>query len=273
MLYLSDLDFTLLRSDLTLSDFTKSVWNRAASKEKLSVATARSLTGVRELLKGLELKEPLILLDGAIIATIDGDILHSAVLNKELGNEIIKLAREEVALEPLIVAQGKEAEEFIYPKNLNTYQKELLETMKNRNRVFSAKDFYAKEKNIKMVFMGDKEPTAHLEKALKATFKDAIEIKRSKDPYMDCYFMTILHPKGDKAHALAKLEEIEDVSIDKTTVFGDSYNDIGMFELAKTKVAVANAVDELKKLATVVLKESNDEDAVAKYLFEKLLKG
>ena len=270
MLYLSDLDFTLLRSDLTLSDFTKRVWNKAANKEKLSVATARSLTGVRELLKGLELKEPLILLDGAIIATIDGKILHSAVLNKELGNEIIKLAKSEVGLEPLIVAQGDEAEEFIYPKNLNKYQKELLETMKNRNRIFTAQDFYAKDKNIKMVFMGDEKPTAHLEKALKAKFGDAIEIKRSKDPYMDCYFMTILDPKGDKAHALAKLEEIEDVSIENTTVFGDSYNDIGMFKLAKTKVAVANAVDELKKLATIVLKESNDEDAVAKYLARDL---
>jgi len=59
-LFLSDLDFTLLRSDTTLSDFTKDVWNRVNSKAKLSIATARSYTGVSELLKGLELKEPLI---------------------------------------------------------------------------------------------------------------------------------------------------------------------------------------------------------------------
>ncbi len=271
MLYISDLDLTLLRSDLTISNFTKDIWNLASKKEKLSIATARSLTGVRELLKGIELKEPLILLDGAIIATIDGKILHSATINKELGNEIINIAKK-FNLEPLIVAQGEASEEFIYPLNPNIYQQELLKTMKNRNRVFSNKQLRAKEKNIKMVFMGEDKETKELENELKEKFNDNIEIKRSKDPYINCYFMTILDPLGDKAHALRKLEEIESVDINKTTVFGDSYNDIGMFKLAKEKVAVANAVNELKELATTILKESNDEDGVAKYLQKSLLR-
>ncbi|HHH21095.1 MAG TPA: hydrolase, partial [Nitratifractor sp.] len=79
-----------------------------------------------------------------------------------------------------------------------------------------------------------------------------------------------LNPLGDKAHALRKLEEIEDISIENTTVFGDSHNDIGMFQSAGRKIAVANAIDELKKVANIVLKETNDEDAVAKYLKQEL---
>jgi hydroxymethylpyrimidine pyrophosphatase-like HAD family hydrolase len=54
--------------------------------------------------------------------------------------------------------------------------------------------------------------------------------------------------------------------IKDVTVFGDSVNDIGMFKLAGTAVAVSNALDEVKAVADVVLPHSNDEDGVARYL-------
>jgi hydroxymethylpyrimidine pyrophosphatase-like HAD family hydrolase len=53
---------------------------------------------------------------------------------------------------------------------------------------------------------------------------------------------------------------------EEITVFGDSVNDLGMFELAGTSVAVSNALDEVKAVANIILPHSNDEDAVAKYL-------
>jgi Cof subfamily protein (haloacid dehalogenase superfamily) len=268
--FVTDLDFTLLRSDMSLSDFTKDIWNRASKKEKLTVATARSYTGVTELLKGLNLKEPMILLDGVIIAEPTGKILHIASIKKELGDEILKIAKESLDIEPLIVALGDRGEEFLYPKNLNIYQKELLKTMKNRKRLFANSQLKAKEDNLKIVFQADRENAYTLERILKGEFGEKIEIKLSKDPYIDCYFITILNPLGDKAHALRKLEEIEGVSIQDTTVFGDSHNDLGMFEVAGTKVAVKNAIDELKRKADIVLPWSNDEDGVAKYLKERL---
>jgi len=54
--------------------------------------------------------------------------------------------------------------------------------------------------------------------------------------------------------------------LNKLTVFGDNFNDVGMFEIAGTSVAVANAQDGVKKLAKIVLEHTNDEDAVAHYL-------
>jgi hydroxymethylpyrimidine pyrophosphatase-like HAD family hydrolase len=54
--------------------------------------------------------------------------------------------------------------------------------------------------------------------------------------------------------------------IKDVTVFGDSVNDIGMFKLAGTAVAVSNALDEVKAVADVVLPHSNDQDGVARYL-------
>jgi hydroxymethylpyrimidine pyrophosphatase-like HAD family hydrolase len=78
--------------------------------------------------------------------------------------------------------------------------------------------------------------------------------------------MTVLHKEGDKAHALMRLEEIEGVDRAHTTVFGDSHNDIGLFEAAGRRIAVANAIEELKRMADIVLERTNDEDAVAHFL-------
>ena len=270
-LYLSDLDKTLLHTNLSVSDYTRRVWNsRVEEGGKLSIATARSLTGVRKLLRGLELREPMILLDGVVIATLEGELLHVAALERDPADEVIEIGRRVVGMEPLLVgleADGRES--FVYPRRPNRWQKELLESMRNDRRVLDADPFRAMERNLKIVYMESEEMTARLEEALRELFGDAVEIKRSADPYIDCWFMTVLHPEGDKAHALARLEEIEGVDRAQTTVFGDSHNDIGLFEAAGRKIAVANAIDELKERADIVLPWTNDEDAVARFLAEE----
>ena len=120
--------------------------------------------------------------------------------------------------------------------------------------------------NLKIVYFGDKETLEPLTLQLQKTFKDALEFKLSPEKYSDGYFLTILHPEGDKAHALKKVMDYLERDHADVTVFGDSINDIGMFKLAGTSVAVSNALDEVKAVADVILPHSNDEDGVAKYL-------
>lgn len=272
-LYLTDLDKTFLRSDLTISDFSRKVWNEAVERgHKLSVATARSYTGVMKLLAGLRLEEPLILLDGVMIAAPDGKILHLSALGRELGDEIIDLVHRESGLYPLLVGlEEDDRERFVYPRRRNRFQEELLATFHNDRRLVDADPLRAMDRNLKIVYLDTDEVTAGLEKALKEAFGDMIEVKRSKDPYIDCYFLTVLHAEGDKAHALMRLDEIEGVDRAHTTVFGDSHNDIGLFAAAGRKIAVANAIDELKKMADIVLPWTSDEDAVAKFLKKEIL--
>ncbi|BBG66063.1 hydrolase [Hydrogenimonas sp.] len=271
-LFLTDLDKTFLRSDLSLSGFSVSLWNRAVEGgARLSVATARSYTGVVKLLEGLHLKEPLILLDGVMIAAPDGKIVDVCSLNREIADEIIECGRRVAGAYPLLVGLDESGtERFIYPKERNRYQEELLETYHNDRRVLDADPLRAMDRNLKIVYMESEEVTAALEEELKERFGPDIEIKRSKDPYMECWFMTVMHPEGDKSHALRKLEQIEGVKSEETTVFGDSHNDIGLFAAAGRKIAVSNAIDELKERADIVLPWSNDEDAVARFLQEEL---
>lgn len=65
----------------------------------------------------------------------------------------------------------------------------------------------------------------------------------------------------DKSVGIKKMMEILKASIDDVVVFGDQHNDLTMFQMAKTSIAMGNAIDELKEIATFVTK-SCDEDGI-----------
>ena len=65
-LYISDLDGTLLRPDGALSDYSRDGLNGLiADGMHFTVATARSVVSIRQLLQGLQLSLPVINLNGA----------------------------------------------------------------------------------------------------------------------------------------------------------------------------------------------------------------
>ncbi|GBD89837.1 phosphoglycolate phosphatase [bacterium BMS3Abin04] len=49
-------------------------------------------------------------------------------------------------------------------------------------------------------------------------------------------------------------------------MLGDWYNDKSLFETYALKIAVANAVQEIKDLSDYVLEKTNNEDATAEFL-------
>ena len=272
-LYITDLDHTFLHSSQTVSDFSKEVWNRKANQALLSVATARSFSKTHEFLDGLLLKAPLILLDGAMVATTEKKLLDVQTLSSELSDAIIQESHS-FNIQPFVISLNdhKSLEEsFAIPPLLNDFQSFLIgNNYANDNRLIFTKKIRGVEDTLKIVYMGDEKLLRPLSEHLKKVFGKAIEVKLSPENYMQCYFLTILHPFGDKAHALNIVHEYLGYESKNTTVFGDSINDIEMFKLAGTAVAVSNALDEVKEVADIVLDKSNDEHAVAHYLNETI---
>ena len=270
-IYITDLDHTFLRTDQSVSDFSVKVWNEKAKDSILSVATARSFQKTHDFLHNLHLKAPMILLDGAMIVAPDKTLIDVKLVNKELGDAVIDEGSK-FGIYPFVIAlKDMELNEaFLFPTTLNTHQNGVLENYRNDPRMVECKNIRAMEMNLKIVYFGDydtlKPLTLHLEK----TFAKNLEYKLSPEKYSDGWFLTVLHPEGDKAHALHKVADYIGRETSDMTVFGDSINDIGMFKLAGTSVAVSNALDEVKAVANIVLPHSNDEDAVAKYLSRKI---
>ena len=266
-IYITDLDHTFLRTDQSVSDFSTQVWNNRSKDAILSVATARSYQKTHDFLDNLHLDAPMILLDGTMIVSPDKKLIDLKTINKALGDAIVDVGLE-FDIDPLIIGlkDMQLNEIFLYPRKLNEHQKFVLKGYKNDPRMQFNPQNKTMELNLKIVYFGDYETLNPLTVKLKETFEDAIECKLSPEKYSEGYFLTILHPDGDKAHALQKVMDYLGRDPADVTVFGDSVNDIGMFKLAGTSVAVSNALEEVKAIADVVLEHSNDEDGVAKYL-------
>lgn len=266
--YITDLDHTFLRSDLTISDFTKQTWNDKSRHAYLSIATARSFYSASTLLKGFDLNAPLILLDGSLIVSADKKIIDTKFVDKEAANTFIDEAIKRFGLHPFVIGlNGKELNEtFDFPMKLTEVQKQLLINYKDDPRLIQYKTVYATDQTFKVVYMGSQEEMFPLTEYLREHFGDTFEFKLSPENYTKGYFLTILHPFGDKAHGLQRLSEHLQQPLEDITVFGDSINDIGMFKLAGTSVAVSNALDQTKAVADIILEHSNDDDGVAHYL-------
>jgi len=273
-LFITDLDHTFLHSTQSISQFSREIWNQKADHAMLSIATARSFSKTSSFLKGLKLNHPLTLLDGAMVVTPEKKLISLNTLNKELSDAIIAES-EAFNIYPYVIALTDHTtlnESFEIPPILNYYQKYLIENhYTNDKRIEHKKRIEGADETLKLVYMGEEKLLRPLSKHLKKVFGTKIEVKLSPENYMKCYFLTILHPLSDKSHALNKVLEYLNVEAKHTTVFGDSLNDLGMFKLAGTSIAVNNALDEVKKEANIILEECNDEDAVAKYLQKNII--
>ena len=267
-IYITDLDHTFLKTDHTLSDFSVEIWNNKSKHNIVSVATARSFQKSTEFLKKLTLNSPMILLDGAMVVTPEKKLIDIKTIDEALANAIIEEGKK-FDIHPFIIALNDIktlSESFIFSTTLNTYQKDVLKNYKNDPRMIKSKNIRAKKLNFKLVYFGKFEILSLLNTHLQKTFENNLEYKLSPEKYSNGWFLTILHKDSDKSTALLKVLEYLNQDEKNLTVFGDSINDIGMFKLAPTSIAVSNALEEVKKEASIVLKRSNDEDAVAHYL-------
>ncbi|KKB26643.1 Hydrolase (HAD superfamily) [Mycoplasmopsis meleagridis] len=80
----------------------------------------------------------------------------------------------------------------------------------------------------------------------------------------------ITNVSTSKGRALSLLSRYYGIDLENTIAFGDGFNDVPMFKVAKISVAVGNASAEVKKYASVKLKLENDEGAVGDFI-NKLL--
>ncbi|NOR58948.1 MAG: HAD-IIB family hydrolase [Sulfurimonas sp.] len=266
-IYITDLDHTFLRTDLSISDYTKSIWNPKSTNSILSVATARTYKKTAQFLKNVHINAPMILLDGALIATIDKKIIDTKFINKEIADIIINEGGK-FGIYPFVLALADENlnEAFLYSDILNKHQKEVLTRYAKDDNLQECKDIRAMDDNFKIVYMGEEKLLRELTSLLEKMFGNSLKFILAPEAYVGCYFLTVLHKDADKAHGIRSVSEYSGFDLSQLTVFGDNFNDLGMFELASTSIAVANAQVEVKNEADIILPHTNDEDAVAKYL-------
>lgn len=253
----ADLDRTLLRSDGTVSDYTRDVIRRCREAGVgFTFATGRMYCSALPIARRLELDLPLITYQGALLKGLDGQVMHALYLPQDIAGELEEILRKS-GMHYNIYADEKMYFSTFGEKFMRYAQHIGVEPLAAPHGLG----------NIQVTQYGvfdEPEPIAELEQRIRETFGDSLHTIVTGDRFLE-----ICHPMAQKSYGLAQLAQHLGIDRQDVVAVGDNNNDLDMLAYAGLGVAVANAVPAAMAAADR-LTASNDEDGVAK-LIEELL--
>lgn len=266
-LYVTDLDGTLMRNDMTISEESVRIINQLIDSGILiTYATARSFHSAYTITKNIRFKLPVITRNGTTFAD------QIAVKEQETSFFSIGVLKELKELLPVIYRCGFTSK-YIDGEMYKMYQGGV------KSKEFQGYlDYYHSigDTRMRMVddiekqFEGDisyitlistREELLPYYEAVKES--NRWETVFQKDTYREEYWLEICPKDATKAKAVLKLKDR--LECERLVVFGDSINDLPMFEIADEAVSVSNARPEILSAADHII-GSNESDAVAKYI-------
>lgn len=268
-LYISDLDGTLLMPDGTFPEDSKQRLNRLIEKGmRFTIATARNYDSVHPLLKGLNLKLPVVLFNGVYLAEFhNGKIIErTQFIDKEVVDNMLTTAKIQ-NIEPFIYTYG-EKHRVYYRNATNSGSIAYLNSLEKDGRVKQVPEFTFEEGEEIPGFLliGTMENLQPIYQCLKEKHFDHLNLYFAEDVSMKGYYwLQAFHPRANKGNMIEKLVERLNFPLSKTLVFGDYLNDLDMFKVAGYSVAMENALPDVKEAADQVI-GSNGQGAVLNFL-------
>lgn len=274
-LFVSDLDGTLLDAEARLADAAReALGRRIAAGLQFTVASARSVHTMAPILAGLDLRLPVIEFNGAFLTdlrTRESVIGHT--LEAEIAAALLDWGRE-IGVPPLIctyvrgqqrVHHGSElpnAGIAHYVEGRRRAGDERLQLTQDLRRVLE-------EPIVSVILIGAAAPLARIEGAIEQRFPGRTHTLRYENRYSPgWWWLTVQSGAATKAHGLREVAQLVGAPLCDVTVFGDEVNDIPMFQVAGTGVAVDNAVEPLKRIAHEII-GPHHEGSVVEYLLRE----
>jgi len=271
VLYISDLDGTLLMSNRELSNYSKETLNKLMDKGvHFSVATARSLATAVKIIEDLNIKVPVVLMNGVVIYDIaERKYVKLETIPTEAVKEIIDITKKHNITGFMYAICNNE--QITYYEDLctkylkNFHDERVLKYGKPFEKVASFHDKACDNNIIYFSFMDLHEKLYLMFEELKKN--PEIEVVLYKDVYNENVWFLEIHSKYASKYNSVKFLR-EQLGYDKVIGFGDNLNDLPLLRACDEFYAVANAVDELKEKANGVI-DDNNSDGVAKYIFKR----
>lgn len=271
-LYVSDLDGTLLNQQSQISDFSASVINRFIDQGLLfSIATARSIGTVFDIIKKIHINIPISLMNGVFLC-------HA---NDPQPAAVFPFPADEAAV---LLSESRKvgASPFFY--QYDTIRKKLI--LQYLDLAFPPRKLFyqlRKDSFYKLFVQADTPRLFNDCIPLYINFLDEYDVLLKVhgivaqlnnlqsvfyfDPVLKAWYLEVFSAQAGKAAGVKKLAQL--VHADRIVVFGDNNNDLSMFSIADQSCAVVNAPDEIKQKADVLI-DSCDNDGVARFLLQQL---
>ena len=263
VILLSDMDGTLLNSKKQITDTDRAAIERfQALGGHFTVATGRTIQSFEQFLSILDLRSPVIMYNGAAIHDYSsGETLYTQPLPQECKAMAIELlaAMPEAGGE-VLKAEGT----YVFS---NTEYQKLHTKLCGIVPEFAALPDIEEGGWLKVLFSMAPEDIPHMELLTRQLgFDKKADFVRSAD-----IFLEMLPPGVSKGSALTEYRKLPGYEDFTFVAVGDFDNDIEMIKAADVGACPANAEDNVKAAADIVLTHTNDEGAVAE-LIEHIIK-
>ena len=280
-LILIDLDGTLLNDQRQVSEENIQIIQKAYKEKGVpsAIATGRGLYVAEYIgnVVGEGFKQYIIASNGSTIKDNKQDIyINKQYLNQEQIRKIIKIGKQnnlkfmmqtyinnvtdDTEIEKEKEIYDKMGEAFYVSQNLEKYMNEEIDRI-----------------TVIATIAGDKEDITNAKQELEnvegiQTTNVCRHFIKNEQGSREYYYIDIMEKGASKANAIIKLADHLGIKKEEIIVIGDGGNDLPMFEVAGLKVAMGNAIEEIKKKADYIT-ESNNESGVAKAISKFVLEN
>ena len=250
-----DLDFTLLDANREIPETNRLAIRRSVDAGIVVVlASGRGCAGMAKYAARLGLEGPMVTCNGAFVVTTSGEVVKEHVMAPERLSKVIDFSR----------AGGHHLNLYCRDRVLMAEYTPWADVYVNKAKqhppVAVGWDGLAAATPNKAIILSEPETVLAIEADARAMFEEAEAVTLSEPEYLE-----FLCPGASKATGVAAVAELLGIPRENTAAIGDFHNDVPMLRWAGHSAAVANAVDEAKAAAKMVVPR-HDEFGVAAYI-------
>lgn len=262
-LVIFDLDGSILDDNGNLNEDTILLINKLNRIGiKFSIATGRLHNAVLNFAEALSIDIPLITLDGTLIKNPKtNQIIFKSNVPEKVVNRALELADKYLLKIALC------HDDAIYYTEYNSLIPNLLEKFGTKYELIDSYNGYLND-TLEIIMTGDYSEMVR-QTSNKLSFPYTFGIRTSfykSQKHGGIYYLEVRKMGSTKGKGLKRLCRHLKIKLKNTAVIGDWYNDMSLFETDALKIAVANAVPEIKKMADMVTKETNNNGGINEFL-------
>ncbi|MEO1201811.1 MAG: HAD-IIB family hydrolase [Pseudomonadota bacterium] len=264
-----DLDGTLLNRGSQISAYTSDTLKLLSENDiAYTVATGRTLHGARRILDGHSFRLPQAYKNGVVIWHPDTRQYSSgATLTPGELDSVVSACIAE-RLTPFVFTLDDDQESTVYhPPLVSAIERELVDSIS-----------IEEHKRIRPLDeLPDDAVVTHINAIGASDSIFSVVEAVDDEPHLVAYsgialegeqwrWLDVHHSDASKGGAIETMKSL--LGIERVICFGDSENDLSMFEAADESYAPANAKEQIKSAATAVIGH-HDEEGIARFLRER----
>jgi len=253
-LILLDLDYTLLRSDKTISPFTLQTLKECKNKDiMIGFSTSRGITAIKKYVN--QVNPDIIICSGGACIYHKNELIQTNCFSIQQSQKLFNKTYEVL---------GPQAE-----ITCDTIDSLYWNRTTDKSDNYSPDSLYDNFKSFKnqslkiCIQTQDSSKAQQIASVLPQTDIDYL-------PFSDIPWYKFSPSNATKENAIDYILKYLNIKIEETIAFGDDFSDIGMLNKCGKGIAMANAIQEVKNIVDEIT-DSCDDDGVAQWIIRKEL--